>query len=335
MLKVGIVGSGFGLYGLLPAFASTENCKVVSICGKKTERLVSYCKSVGLKNIYTDWKEMLNNEKLDIIAIAVIPGVQYEIAKMAIEKGINIFAEKPIALNYKQAKELLLLANKKKIIHTIDFIFPEIESWQKVKHLLDDKVFGKLEYISVNWDFLSYDIKNKISSWKTDVKKGGGALSFYFSHSLYYLEYYAGEILKVKSLFSYSKDSINGGETRADMILKFKNGINGFAHICCNNKILTRHQLTFQCERGTIILENENSVVDGFKIITYREDGKEKLIKLKSIADKKNVDSRARIVRKLASRFVDSCINGKQIIPSFKDGVRVQKLIEKIRTEQV
>ena len=54
---MGIIGSGFGLYGLLPAFNSIKKCQVVSMCGKKTDRLVNYCKGIGLNNIYTDWKD--------------------------------------------------------------------------------------------------------------------------------------------------------------------------------------------------------------------------------------------------------------------------------------
>ncbi len=96
-------------------------------------------------------------------------------------------------------------ANKNKIISAVDFIFPVIEEWQKVKQLLDEEVYGKLDHISVSWDFLSYDIRNKLSSWKSDVAEGGGALSFYVSHILYYLELYGGVIAKTKSFFSYSQ----------------------------------------------------------------------------------------------------------------------------------
>lgn len=335
MLKVGIIGSGFGLYGLLPAFVSIKSCKVVSICGKKTERLINYCEEISLSNIYSDWKKMLDNEQLDAIAIAVTPGIQYEIAKIAIAKGIHIFAEKPLALNYKQAKELYLLAKKKKITHAVDFIFPEIDEWQKTKQLLDKKKFGELKHISINWDFLSFDIKNKINSWKTDVDKGGGALSFYFSHSLNYLEYYGGILADVKSQLSYSKKNINGGETGVDILLKFKNGVTGSAHICTNCKGLSRHQLIFHCETGTIVLENENSVVDNFHIQTISESGKKKVFVFKHKANGKNIDERVKIVRKLANRFIEGCSNKKTISPSFKEGLRVQELIEEIRKQQI
>ena len=335
MLKVGIIGSGFGLYGLLPAFNYIKDCQVICICGKQTDRLLRYCEDINLKNIYSDWKEMLENEELDAVALAVTPNAQYEIAKVAIEKKINIFAEKPLAANYEQARELLELASKNKIIHTIDFIFPEIEEWQKVKTIIDEKTCGKLRHISVNWDFLSYDIENQISTWKTKVKEGGGALSFYFSHALYYLEYYAGEVLDVKSKFSYSNEGVNDGEIGVDTTIKFKNGITGDTHIYINNKDLNRHQVVFTCEKAIIVLENNNSVTEKFTINVHNENTSEQLFAEKTQTSKKDEDERVRIVKKIATRFVKGCINKKQVLPSFVEGFRVQSLIGQIRKNKV
>lgn len=335
MLKIGIIGSGFGLYGLLPAFNSIKNCQVVSVCGKKSDRLIKYCQSIGLENIYTDWKLMLKNENLDALALAVTPHAQYEIAKAAIKKNINIFAEKPLAANYKQANELFNLALKHKIIHAVDFIFPEIEEWQKVKRIIDKKAYGKLKHISASWNFLSYDIKNKISSWKTDVNEGGGALSFYFSHTLYYMERYAGEILNVKSLFSYSKESKKGGEVGVDALLKFKNGVTGNARIYSNDKGLNRHQIIFICEKATIVLENENRVTENFTINIFNGKIPKQIFVKKNTVVGKNEDERVKIVKKIATRFVNGCINKNSVKPSFKEGLRVQKLIEKIRSERM
>lgn len=334
MIRIGIIGSGFGLYGLLPAFNAIPRCQVVCICGSKTEKLINFCKSIGLKKIYTDWQGMLEREQLNAIALAVPPNIQYQIAKFAIKIGLNIFAEKPLAASYKQAKELLKLARKKKITHSIDFIFPEIEQWKKVKELINKRTFGKLKQICVNWDFMSYDIKNRLASWKTNVSEGGGALSFYFSHSLYYLEYFIGEILNLKGFLSYSEDSLNGGEIGVDIFINFKNGIYGYAHLRCNSKDLNRHQLIFICEKATIVLENKNNVTDNFFIKIFSQN--EQVHKIKQLSKqgariKTDEDERVRVVKEIASRFIDACIHKTQVTPSFKEGVRVQELIEKIR----
>lgn len=326
MLKIGIIGSGFGLYGLLPAFYSLKNCSIVAVCANNPERLSKYYYSLGLKNTYSNWQMMLDKEKLDALAIAVTPNAQYTIAKTAIQKKIHVFAEKPLADTYEHAKILYELAVKHKVTHAVDFIFPEIDEWMRVKKLLENNKYGKLKHISLNWDFMSHDIRYGLSSWKTDAQKGGGALSFYFSHSLYYLEYFAGKIEDVKSTFSYSEKSINSAEVGVDLLLSFKNNIYGSTHISCNTIGLNRHQLIFQCERGTIVLENKNSFVRNFRITIYTENG-EKSIILKKKTIKDDEKARVDLVKKIAERFVFACIHKQQMKPSMKDGLRVQQLI--------
>lgn len=331
MIKIGIIGSGFGQYGLLPAFRSIKQCQVAALAGRKRPQLVEFCKSIGFTNIYSDWRKLLEHEELDAVALAVTPFAQYEIAKVAIAKGLHVFAEKPLAVNVAQAEELLALAKKKKITHGIDFIFPEIAAWKKVKKLLDNKTYGKLRYISVNWDFLSYDIKNRHSSWKTSEALGGGVVSFFFSHGLYYLEYFVGPITNIRSLLTQSKDSINGGEVGADLLLKFEGGITGYAHVYANSHGLTRHQLIFYCERAVLVLENKKHVVDNFTVKKYSQKSS-RYLRVKKDTGFKNEDERVKIVRKLAARFISCCLSRSQMYPSFKEGLRVQELIELART---
>ena len=123
MLNIGIIRSGFGTTGLLLAFTSVKGCRVVGVCTKRT-----------------DLRAFLKIEDIDAISLAVPPRAQYEITKVAIAKGLHVFAEKPLAATVVQARALLALARKKKIVHGIDFMFPEIAEWKKVKRLLDSKV---------------------------------------------------------------------------------------------------------------------------------------------------------------------------------------------------
>lgn len=331
MIKLGIIGSGFGLYGLFPAFNGIPGCRVVAFCGTHQAHHQRHWDRLGSSvRVYTDWQEMLEQESLDAVAMAVTPEAQYVIAKAAIARGLHVFAEKPLGVSEAQTKELLMLAKKKKIVHGIDFIFPEIAEWRSVKELLTKERFGKLRHIAVDWDFMSYDIKNAVSGWKTDIKKGGGALSYYFSHGLNYLEHFAGPITNVQSAFTYSKESKNGAEVAVDMLLGFKNGATGFAHVCCNRRGLSRHRLEFQCDEGVIVLENSGGVVDGFTVKTYGSKG-EKVVAVKKDIGRPGEDERSKVIRRLAKRFIASCVSGTQTSPSFVDGVRVQELIGMVR----
>ena len=332
MLRLGIIGSGFGLYGLLPAFRSVRGCKVICLCGRKRPQLVAYCKKIGFTNIYADWKQMLKQEDLDAIAIAVTPNAQVEIAMAAMKQGLHVFAEKPLASTVAQAKALVRLARRKKIVHGMDFLFPEIAEWQRVKTLLDQKKLGEFKHLAVDWDFLSYDIAKQHSSWKTDVQKGGGALAFFFSHGLQYIEHFAGPLKAMKTSFVHAAESGHGGEVGIDMRLTFQTGVTGCVHVSCNHPSLFRHQLVFECEKGRIVLSNTKDVVSSFSVTVIRGTKKKRLSVSKD-RDHPSEDERVKVVRKLAGRFVRCCIAKKQMTPSFLDGLRVQELIALARSD--
>jgi predicted dehydrogenase len=332
--KVAIVGSGFGLYCLLPAFRKVKGCSVVSICGKRSERLLSYCKSIGLDKIYTDWKQMLQEEKPDAVCIAVVPKYQYEIAHYALSNGIAVFAEKPLTTSFQTSSELYSLALKKGLPNMVDFIFPEIPSWKLAKEMLDKGAIGKTLNVSVAWQLLSYDLKNKVKSWKTDNLEGGGATSFFFCHVLYHLEYFLGRIKSIQCVAGSSTKSLNGGESIVNTIVLFESGCTGNIHLNIAYIGSQKHVLEFQGETGTLLLHNQSeSVVDNFEL--NLTDGRGIQVLKPEASDDKSIDnsedSRVKFVKSIAERFIGWCNSGTSSKPDFQDGLRVQELIEKAK----
>jgi len=331
--KVAIIGSGFGMYGLLPAFSRIKGCNVVSICGKNSERMLDYCKKLGL-NRYTDWKEMLRKEKPDAVAIAVIPSHQYEIAKYALENDIAVFAEKPLTTSFDTSLELNKLAEKKRIPNMLDFIFTEIPEWRTAKKMIKNGLIGKIIKVDIDWTFLSYDLMNNIKSWKTDVEQGGGALSFYFSHVLYYLEYFLGRIKNIQCDFSSSEKSLNKGETGIEMTVSFENGCVGNIHMDISNVDQQIHKVKFYDVENIMVLQNiSNDFIDNFELILSTSKGTEKIksdIFLDSLYDESE-DPRVKVIRPIAERFINWCNTGISAKPDFCDGLRVQELIEMAR----
>lgn len=328
--KVAIVGSGFGMYCLLPSFSKVKGCTVVSICGKSSERMQRYCKKLSL-NRYTDWGEMLQKEKPDAVAIAVIPKYQYEIAKFALENGMAVFAEKPLTTSFDTSLELAKLAKKKGLPNMIDFLFPEIPQWQQAKKAIENDMVGEILKVNVDWTFLSYNLRNNIKSWKTDVKLGGGALSFYCSHTLYYLEYFLGKIKNIQCNLSTSEKNMKG-DTCVDMIISFENGCTGNVHTDISDS-KQKHRVDFHGERGTIILQNiSNDFVDNFELTTNTLNGLQKIKpNIINSSHDESEDSRVKLVVSLAKRFINWCNTGVAAKPDFQDGMRVQELIEMAR----
>lgn len=328
-IRLGIIGSGFGLYGLLPAFHSVSNCQIVAFCGKSTQRVVDWMKRLSLDttiHLHQDWHTMFANEQIDAVVIAVPPYAQFEIIQAALEKKIHVFAEKPLTVQLTQAYQLLELATRHQITHGIDFLFPEIDVWQTAKRMIDEKKFGEVKEVVMNWDFHSYDLRHKISSWKSNISLGGGALSFYFSHVFHYLEHFIGAITKLTS----SPKSINEGEVGVDLTLGFTGGAIGNIHLSCDSKELMRHQLIFTCQHGQIVLENRDSITENFVLTTIDQDGGGNEVVSSDITLGKHADNdeRVLIVKRLAQKFIHAISTGQQMVPSFIEGVRVQELIE-------
>jgi predicted dehydrogenase len=331
--RVAIIGSGFGMYCLLPAFNSVHGCKVMSICGKNSERMQRYCENLGLHR-YSDWKEMLKKEKPQAIAIAVIPSYQYEIARYALENGIAVFADKPLTTSYQTSFELSNIAKKKGLPNVVDFIFPEISEWQTAKKSIESGEIGKIFGINIEWKFLSYDLKNSVKSWKTDVNQGGGALSFYFSHVFYYMEFFIGRIKSLQCVCSSSEKSLNKGETGINMDILFENGCVGKANMDIGYQGNQKHSIEFHGEKGTMILQNNsNDFVDNFELVINAHNGTQKL-NSKKVLDSSNEeleDPRIKVIKPIAQRFINWCNTGVAARPDFQDGLRVQELVEMAR----
>ncbi len=329
--RVAVVGSGFGLYGVLPAFQRIPECAAVGIFGESSERLLNYCGRTGVP-FFSDWRAMLDECRPDAIAVAVIPRHQHEILACALERGISVFAEKPLAVELRQAHELLEQARAKKVAHMMDFLFPEISEWSRARELLEEGAIGRVRHFKMNWRFLSYDIRHKLEGWKTRPEEGGGALSFYFSHVFYNLEFFLGKMRALRCGLVYTPGTPGAGETGVNLALEFENGCAGEVIFDCAHPGGHEHAWEFQGEDGSLALEKTSeSFTRGFALTRRPRNGAAEKIAVQPLECDPSLDERVALVQSLAGRFIRWQREGVAARPDFADGLRVQQLIELAR----
>lgn len=113
-MKIAIVGLGnFGRLHL-DTFMCIKNCEIIALCDKNKKILNQLSKKYNIKNIYTDFDKLLENPKIDAVDIVVDEKLHYDFTKRSLNKNKHVFLEKPLALEYSQAKELEELALKTK-----------------------------------------------------------------------------------------------------------------------------------------------------------------------------------------------------------------------------
>jgi len=99
-------------------------------------------------NYYADYKELLKNEKLDLVTIAVPTKLHKKVALDCINAGVHILIEKPIALSVKDAKEVVAKARAKGVKFTVGHIERFNPAVLKLKELIDSGKLGKIISVS-------------------------------------------------------------------------------------------------------------------------------------------------------------------------------------------
>ena len=115
MLKVGIIGcGGIANQKHLPALAGIEEVEVVAFCDIVEERAILSKNTYGTSDgrVYSDYKEMLKKEDLDIVHVCTPNSSHAEISIAAMEADNHVMCEKPMAKTAEEARAMIEASEK-------------------------------------------------------------------------------------------------------------------------------------------------------------------------------------------------------------------------------
>ena len=187
MLKVGIIGFG-GIaqaQHLKPHISLEEKgiTKLVAVCDICADRFEETKEiNLGKTNAklgddvkkYTNWKEMLENEDLDMVDICVPTYLHADIAIGALESGHHVLSEKPMSLNYEDCQRMCEAAKKSHKKLMIGQCCRFSTYYLYIKKLIDEKTYGNV--ISASFQRLSHPPIWGWNNWFLDIEKSGGCI---------------------------------------------------------------------------------------------------------------------------------------------------------------
>jgi hypothetical protein len=191
---IGIFGSGFGMYGYLPAISSISK-ELILVPNRYKEKVEL---RLELKEFfsYIEWVEndieILNS--CSTLILAQTPEIQnVQISRILKYPNIkNILIEKPIAPSPIKAIDLLNTLIKSNKNFRIAYTFKFTKWFFELDEILNS---GKqIEKISIKWNFRAHHYRNNLLNWKRDHDFGGGAIRFYGIH-----------IISLLSLWNYNE----------------------------------------------------------------------------------------------------------------------------------
>jgi predicted dehydrogenase len=210
-LNVGIVGYKFmgrahsNAWKKAPLFFDLPARPVLKVaCGRNRESLKAFADRWGWEEIEEDWRKMVRRDDVDIVDIAAPQYLHYEIAMEAARVGKHIFCEKPLAMNFKQAREMYELAEKKGITHYLNHNYRRCPAVRLARKLIDEGRIGRVYH----WRgaYLQSWIVDPDTALTWHLKKelaGSGPQGDLNSHSVDLARYLVGDIKKVACLTAH------------------------------------------------------------------------------------------------------------------------------------
>lgn len=193
MLKIGFLGCGGMLQHHMRILKNFSEVEFAGMCDTDRER-AEFCAREFGGVPYTDFKEMLNKEKLDAIFISVPPFAHADYEILAARKGIHLFIEKPINLNLEEAKRIEKVIKDTGIICSVGYRWRYLKISERAKEILKENPPAMC---------LGYWIGGMPGVWWWREKdKSGGQMVEQTTHIVDLARYFLGEIERVSASFS-------------------------------------------------------------------------------------------------------------------------------------
>jgi len=144
MLKIGLIGCGFmgsthsACYKELSKYA-----EIVAVADIRAEKAEEIAKIHNCK-IYSTGEELINNANVDVVDICLPTHLHAKHAIQAMEKGFDVFVEKPVCFKMDEAN--LMLETQKKTGRQV-MVGQVIRSWDEyklLKSIIDSNKYGKI-----------------------------------------------------------------------------------------------------------------------------------------------------------------------------------------------
>lgn len=255
MFKCGIIGCGV----IAPSHvqAIQENgLELYAACDIIKEKADSFAQKYGAKKVYYDYKEMLADPDIDIVAICTPSGLHGEMAIAAARAGKHIICEKPMEITQEKLNAVCeaLKSGNAKMMCVFQRRFNEISL--KVKEAIDKGMLGRILVADAYLKYFRSREYYKSADWRATWElDGGGALMNQGIHGVDLIAWLNGG---VKSLYAYTDTRFHNIEVEdtAICIVKYNNGAVGIIQCttCVNPGQSTRFEI--HGEKGSIIFDD-------------------------------------------------------------------------------
>jgi predicted dehydrogenase len=210
LLRAGIVGLGWIARIHVPALDALEGVEVVAVCDVDLERAEAIARPRG-NRAYESWEKMLDREELDVVWVCTPPLHHRGPVLAALERGLHVYLEKPIARTLDDAHSIVVAAAQAKAVCAVGYQWHASELIDETRAALADQQVALL--VGRNYGPVA------ARPWFKDPALGGGQILERGSHHIDLQRAIAGEISAVQAVAARERLAQKGDENAIDDVI--------------------------------------------------------------------------------------------------------------------
>jgi UDP-N-acetyl-2-amino-2-deoxyglucuronate dehydrogenase len=228
--RFGITGCGVIFGAHAAAIAALENAELVAVADiveEKARRAAAERSHGANPHVYTDYREMLKRDDIDIVSVCTPSGMHADMACDAMNAGKHVIVEKPMDVTLKACDKLIETWRRTGRKATVISQHRFADGIQALKAAIDKGKFGKIALVDsyTKW-YRSHEYYRSgdwRATWELD---GGGALMNQSVHYVDLMQWMAGDVDYLFGICSNAWHDIAVEDT-ASATIRFKNGTIG------------------------------------------------------------------------------------------------------------
>jgi len=333
MIQLAIIGTGGMANHQAQKFQEIKGVRLAAACDIDPQRAKAFAEKYGIPKVHTDYKELLKDRAIDAVSNVTSDAFHAPISIAALKAGKHVLCEKPLALDYPEARKMVEAARKSGKINMVQFSYRSSSAWLKAQQMVQSGKLGTITHFEASY-LQSWLVSNAWGDWKTqsawlwrlDSSKGSkGVLGDVGVHIIDFATAVAGDVAEVNcrlKTFTDIKGKKRAGYTldandSAVMHCALAGGATGVIHTTrfasgFHNRVFLRVHGT----RGALEIDLRKS----YSILrvclgpdVHKEEWKE-------------IDCKG--APNMFQRFIKSIQTGRNDQPDFARGAAVQKVLD-------
>jgi predicted dehydrogenase len=342
---VGIIGtSGWMDIAHLPMLQTDPRVKLAAICGRNRERAQVMATKYGIPAVFTDYRDMISHSNLHVIVIGAPDDLHYAMTMDALEAGLHVICEKPLALNAADARAMYEKAEAKRVRHMTFFTWRWMPHYRYMRELIEQGAIGHL--YDCQFSFLMGFGRSRQYQWRFDRKRANGVVGDSGAHIFDLAHYLVGDISRVSAHMAthmqregLSNQMSDPASDSAMVLLEFVNGVQGAVQISAVARIhdpMLEQQIALHGDSGSLIAELK---MGSSPPLLQIAEGDQPFRPL-TIPDRflAGVDPTQPFITQYLSMFaeqpigcrlfIDAILENRPVVPSFYEGWKAQQVID-------